>query len=362
MHLPPFALNHWLSQHHAIRYDLASSTGPHWSLADLLHLGPGLPDLAETPLTYASPEGSPALRQAIAAFHGVDPDWVVTTTGGSEALSIFLCLAEFPGAEILIPDPAYPAYAALAHAFRLETRTYVLSEAAAYAHAPDAILAATTPRTAAVIVNTPHNPTGAVMASADIATLAEALASRGIKLLVDEVYHPLYFTAPNESAAGIPGVTVTSDLSKALSLAGLRTGWLIEPDPAARQRMIDARGYLTISGSPVLERLATHALTRRAAIISRLQATAARNLPHLAALIDASNGRFVWSPPAGGTTAFPRFTDRPTSRPFCDRLAEAGVLLAPGDCFGHPTHVRIGYAQQERDFEPALAIIAHHLA
>jgi aspartate/methionine/tyrosine aminotransferase len=361
VHLPPFALNHWLSQHHAIRYDLASSTGPHWSLTDLLRLGAGLPDLAETPLTYASPEGSPALRQAIGAFHGVDPDWVVTTTGGSEALSIFLCLAERPGAEIVIPDPAYPAYAAMAQAFRLQIRTYGLTEADGYSHRRDAIVAATTAQTAAVIVNTPHNPTGAVMPVAEIAALAQDLAGSFIRLLVDEVYHPLYFTAPNGSAAGIPNVTVTSDLSKALCLAGLRTGWLIEPDAALRQRMIDARGYFTISGSPVLERLAAHALIHRAAILARLHATAAMNLPRLAALIDASDGRLAWAPPAGGTTAFPRFTDRASSRPFCDRLAAAGVLLAPGDCFGHPAHLRIGYAQQEQ-FEPALRIIAEHLA
>ncbi len=361
MHLPPFALNHWLSHHHAIRYDLASSTGPHWSLADLLQLGAGLPDLAETPLTYASPEGSPALRHAIADFHAIDPDWVVTTTGGSEALAIFLCLAERPGGNLVIPDPAYPAYAALAATFHLHTRTYPLTESNGYAHQPEAILAATTPHTAAVIVNTPHNPTGAVMPAADITTLAAALAARGIKLLVDEVYHPLYFGPPNPSAAGIPNVTVTADLSKALSLAGLRTGWLIEPDPALRQRMIDARGYVTISGSPVLERLATHALAHRAAILGKLHATATANLPRLAALIAATNGVLAWSPPAGGTTAFPRFTDRPASRPFCERLAQAGVLLAPGDCFGHPAHLRIGYAQQTQDFEPALAILARHL-
>ena len=218
-----------------------------------------------------------------------------------------------------------------------------------------------TEHTAAVLVNSPHNPTGAVMPAAEIAQLAEALAARKIPLIVDEVYHPLYFSAPQPSAAMLPNVIVTSDLSKALSLPGLRTGWIISADPLLRARIIDARSYFSISGSPVLERLAAHALTHRSAILDRLQAAATANLAALSAMMQHAPGPLAWAPPAGGTTAFPWFTDRPSSRPFCETLAQAGVLLAPGDCFDHPAHLRIGFAQQEHGFQAALDIVAHHL-
>ena len=97
--LPPFALDHWLSAHDfvspPIAYNLASSTGPRWSVADLCALSDPSLTLDDVVLSYAPPAGAPALRSAIAAFHGVDPDMVVATTGASEAppgrTHIFCC-------------------------------------------------------------------------------------------------------------------------------------------------------------------------------------------------------------------------------------------------------------------------------
>jgi aspartate/methionine/tyrosine aminotransferase len=366
VHLPPFTLDHWLSAHDfatpPIDYNLASSTGPRWSVAQIAALGDIPLDLGDTLLSYAPPQGSAPLRHAIAAFHGADPDHVVVTTGGSEALSILLCLAAEPGANIVLPDPGYPAYDAVAAAWGLASRAYRLDRANGFAQRADAILAEVDAGTRLVILNTPHNPTGTVMPRGEIERLAAALAERGVPLLVDEVYHPLYFGAPQASAAGIPNVIVTSDLSKAFSLPGLRTGWLIDADAERRARIIDARSYFTISASPLLERLATHALTHAQAILDRLEAVAGANIALLDQLVAGSQGRLAWVRPDGGTTAFPWLTDVADSRPFCQTLAKAGVLLAPGDCFGHPAHMRLGLAQQADGFDVAIGRIADALA
>jgi aspartate/methionine/tyrosine aminotransferase len=366
VHLPPFALDHWLSAHDfatpPIDYNLASSTGPRWSVTQIAALGDTPLDLDDIVLSYAPPQGSAPLRDAIAAFHGTDADHVVATTGSSEALSILFCLAARPGANIVLPDPGYPAYDAVAQAWGLASRAYRLDRADGFAQRADAILAQVDSNTRLVILNTPHNPTGTVMPRAGIAALAAALADRSIPLLVDEVYHPLYFGAPQASAAGIPNVIVTSDLSKALSLPGLRTGWLIDADAARRARIVDARSYFTISASPLLERLATHALTHSRAILDRLEAVAGANIALLDDLIAGSRGRLAWVRPDGGTTAFPWLSDGRDSRPFCEALASAGVLLAPGDCFGHPAHMRLGFAQQADGFDVAVGRIADALA
>ena len=117
MHLPPFKLDHWLSKHSfatpPIAYDLAASTGPKWTVGELLALGEGA-DLDDAVLGYAPSEGTKALREAIGAFLGVDPDWIVVTLGASEAYSILLCLAARPGANIVLPSPAYPAFEPMA--------------------------------------------------------------------------------------------------------------------------------------------------------------------------------------------------------------------------------------------------------
>jgi aspartate/methionine/tyrosine aminotransferase len=285
----------------------------------------------------------------------------VMTTGATEAQLILCGQLERERGNLAIPDPGYPAYGAVAQASRLSARTYALSADADFEQTADGVLEAVDADTVAVIVNTPHNPTGSVMVRDEIARLARALAGRGAPLIVDEVYHPLYFGPPQASAAGIDNVIVISDLSKALSIPGLRTGWIIDRDAARRARLVDARSYFTISGSPLLERLAAHALRHHAVILNRLETVAVKNLAMLRSLIAGSGGVLAWAPPRGGTTAFPWFADGRDSRPFCQDMAQAGVLIAPGDCFGHASHMRIGFAQQEDGFDTAVQAIGERM-
>src|SRR6202035_4706287 len=99
MQLLPFLLDQWLAAHEfatpPIRYNLASSTGPAWTFGELMALGNGdiRERLDDIGVSYVPPEGTKALRRAIAEAHDVDPDWVVVTTGASEALSILYCYA-----------------------------------------------------------------------------------------------------------------------------------------------------------------------------------------------------------------------------------------------------------------------------
>jgi aspartate/methionine/tyrosine aminotransferase len=282
---------------------------------------------------------------------------VVATTGGSEALSILMCLVSRPGCNVVLPHPGFSAFAAMAGAWGLGVRRYTLNREERFRQSAVDILRTVDSDTALVIVNTPHNPTGSVMARQEIETLATALAARNVPLLVDEVYHPLYFGEPATSAVGIPNVIVTSDLSKALSLPGLRTGWLIGADQNRRERMIDARSYFTISGSPILEPIAAHALHNSGAILSRLTDVANANLQTLATTIERASSKLGYSRPEGGTVSFPWFHDGRDSRMFCKALASAGVLVAPGDCFGMADHVRIGFGAQADGYDRAARIL-----
>ena len=361
MDLPPFLLDEWTTRFAAasppIAYNLASSTGPRWSLSELASLGGTEIDLKDLSLGYSSADGSRALREAIAARHDVDPDWVVVTTGGSEALSLLFCILERPDAAITLPDPCYPAYAAMAMAWRLGVEPYRLDRDTGYGQSADAVIAAVTARTVAAVVNTPHNPTGSVMQRAEIARLAGQLAGRGLPLIVDEVFHPIYFGSPQSSAAEIDNVIVVGDMSKAMSLPGLRLGWIIDRDEERRARLIRARSFFAISHSPLLERLATHALAKADIILGRAQALADANLAALAALVTRSSGRMAWVRPDGGTTAFPWFVDGQHSRPFCEAAAAQGVLAVPGDCFGRPNHIRMGFASQTGGLDAAIQIL-----
>jgi aspartate/methionine/tyrosine aminotransferase len=364
MELPPFLLDQWLGAYQfadpPIRFNLASSTGPRWTLEQVQALGAGL-DLSRIAISYAPPQGSAELRRAIAAHHEVDPDWVIVTTGAAEALSILYCLASEPGREIALPDPGFPAFSALAAAWQLKPRMYRLSRDQRWALTAELVVGSITDRSVLALVNSPHNPTGSVMPRDEIARLAAALAEREAPLIVDEVYHPLYFAEAQPSAAGLENVIVIGDMSKAMSLAGTRIGWIIDADAERRRRMIDARSYLTICSSPVSEAIAAHALSNSAPILARLRAVANDNLRRLKEVIDSSD-LLEWVEPQGGTTVYPWFQGGLSSRSFCERLASRGVLVAPGDCFGQAEHMRIGFAAQEDGFAEALDILSETLA
>ena len=145
MDLPPFLLDHWLAKYSfaspPIAYDLASSTGPKWTVGELLSLGDGA-DLDNVTVGYAPPEGGRALREAIGTFLGVDPDWVVVTTGASEALSILFCLVARPGGNVVLPSPGFPAFDVMANVWGLGVRQNKLARENGYRQFSEDVLAA----------------------------------------------------------------------------------------------------------------------------------------------------------------------------------------------------------------------------
>jgi aspartate/methionine/tyrosine aminotransferase len=179
-------------------------------------------------------------------------------------------------------------------------------------------------------------------------------AERGIRLVSDEVYHPIYHGTQTQSAARLPHVTVISDLSKAFAMAGVRTGWMIEHDARRRQQYWNARAYFSISNTTTGEILSEIAIRERDVVLGRTQAIATRNLKLLERFLADHSDVLGWIPPEGGMTAFPWLVSGEHERPFCQAAAEHGILLAPGDCFDMPSHFRLGFAAAGEEFPKAL--------
>ncbi len=367
MKVPPFKLDLWLAAHEfatpPIRYNLASSTGPSWTLGELMKLAGGdARSLDDVRLSYAPPQGTKLLRERIAAQHGVDPEHVLVMTGASEALIALSCLFAAPGASLVLPRPAYPAVPVLARAWGMQVREYALRPEYGFSQTAEDVMAAVDASTRAVFVNTPHNPTGSVMPANEQRKLSEMLAARGIPLIVDEVYHPLYHSAPVASAAKLPNAIVIGDFAKALSIPGLRIGWIIDADAQRREALLDLRSYFTISGSPLTEAIGAHALAHCGEILARLQSVSRANLALLGKFMHEHRESLGWTPPAGGTTCFPWLRDGRDARPLCEALAKEGVLAAPGDCFDMPAHFRIGVGALTEEYQDALDIFRAVLA
>lgn len=367
MKLPTPLLSNWMSAFDSatppIRYNLASSTGPVWTFGELLALDAGelRAEMESMTVAYAPAEGSSRLRQQIARLHHVDPDWVVVTTGASEALSLLLCLAGDSGASVALPSPGYPATEAMAIAYGLTIRPYLLEAVRDFHQDKSVVLSAVDSSTRLVVVNTPHNPTGSVMAATQLRELAKELSERSIPLVSDEVFHRLYSGSEQPSAATTPGVIVVGDMSKCLSLPGLRIGWIIDADPKRREHFIEARDHFSISGSPLMEAFAALALREHARFLDRLSAGARANLASLEQFI-RSFPQLAWVKPAGGTLSFPWLVDQSDCTGLCAAWAKAGVLIAPGSTYGMPAHFRVGYGLADPvDFNKALALMAEVL-
>jgi aspartate/methionine/tyrosine aminotransferase len=367
MKLPPFLLDQWLAAHEfadpPIRYNLASSTGPGWTLDEVLALGDedARREIAQLRLSYAPPQGGAPLRQHIAALHGVSPDEVIVLTGASEALLTLthhFAPERGEAASIVLPRPCYPAVPVMARGWGLSVRHYTLDAARGFAQTADQVMAAVDRTTRAVFVNSPHNPTGSVMHAEEQHKLSAMLMDRGIALIVDEVYHPLYFSTETPSAARSPGSIVIGDFAKALSLPGLRIGWLIDRDARRREAIIDARSYFSISNSPLTEAIGALALAHAGQVLERLRSTANANLGLLKEFMAEHHEQLDFTAPAGGTTCFPRLRDGRDARPLCEALARDGVLVAPGDCFEAPAHMRIGFGALREGYSQALEIFA----
>jgi aspartate/methionine/tyrosine aminotransferase len=364
MRFEPFQLDRWIERHRGRDLiDLAGSVGAPWTVGALLDLEPQL-DWRDRGVLYAPIGGSEELRRAIAAHVATDPEHVFVTTGAAEAIAILAADAAEPGRNVVLPDPGYPAFSGLPRAFGLEVRRYQVDRERGFALDPDAVARLIDARTALVFVNTPHNPSGACCDASGIDAVARAAAAAGEALVVvDQVFHPIELDRPTPPVATRPGVVALGDMSKALSLSGLRIGWIVEPDPTRRQRYRDLRAYFTLGSGEPVEALAALALRHTATLLERTRGRARTNRAALAEVLGRRADVVAWVPPAGGLVAFPWLRSGESTRDLAEGLARDGVLIAPGDTLGHPDHFRIALASvEEETFQRAVETLDCGLA
>ncbi len=357
MQLKPFLLDAWLDQYeHDIEFNLAASTGPTWTVNDILGLGgeETRERFLNHKLVYSRPAGADSLREAIAEMQRVPVEAVQVVTGASEALVALMWLANEPGANVIIPLPGFTTSSALPESLGMETRFYRVRRENGFRIDPDEIRRLADSKTKLILVNSPHNPTGATVGDDEMEALHDFAAERGIQLVSDEVYHPIYNGRRSGSAARLPHATVIADLSKAFSIAGVRTGWMIEHDARRRQQYWTARAYFSICNTTTGEILSEIAIRKRDVVLGKTQEAASRNLKLLEAFMAEHGEVLGWIRPEGGMTAFPWLPSGENARPFCQAAAERGILLAPGDCFDEPSHFRLGFAAAGENFSRAL--------
>jgi N-succinyldiaminopimelate aminotransferase len=289
---------------------------------------------------YPPGPGIPELRRAIAGhqrrFYGIELDAdgeVLVTTGATEAIAAALLALCEPGDEVVTFEPYYDSYAACI-AMSGATRRLVTLRPPDYAVDPDALAAAFGPRTRAVLLNSPHNPTGKVFTRAELELIAAHCRERGVLAITDEVYEHLVFDGrehvPIATLDGMAERTVTiSSAGKTFSLTGWKIGWATGPR-ALVAAVQTAKQYLTfVSGAPFQPAIA-HALGLGDAYFESFRAGLQAKRDRLCAGLEAA-GLEVFRP-AG--TYFVTTDIRPLGEDdghaFCLALPErAGVVAVP---------------------------------
>jgi arginine:pyruvate transaminase len=319
---------------------------------------------------YAEIVGELALRKAIAQRHhartgqAVEPIQVVVMAGAQCALFASTLCVIGAGDEVVAPEPMYVTYEAVAGAAGAHLRTVPLRPERGFHLDPAELEAAIGPRTRAILLNSPNNPTGAVMTRAETEAVASIARAHDLWVLSDEVYASLTFTDDHVPIAGLPGMaerTVTiSSLSKSHAMTGWRVGWLVGPADLARH--VGNLALCMLYGCPpFIQDAALAALTEADDEVARLTAT-------IRSRRDRVHGRLAQVPglaahrPEG--SMFMMVDVRRTGLSafdFADRLLAAeAVAVLPGDAFGPNAagHVRISLGLDEATLDEACTRIA----
>jgi aspartate/methionine/tyrosine aminotransferase len=304
---------------------------------------------ASGPCGYVPHAGLTELRKAVASFHGAHSDEVLITTGSQGALFALFQAWVDPGTKVLVPDPGFVAYPALARMAGAEPVPYRLT-ADRFRLDADALLQMleATPKVSAVVLNLPSNPTGGGGDLASLKRVADACEARGVLLISDEVYRDLHFgvRAPGLRDVSDRGV-VTSSVSKGWGAPGLRVGWAVG-DPAWLLQARTVHGY-AVTGTATPAQWAALALIEHSdTVLAEARAAVQLRWEALAAALREELG-LTAAPPDG---AFYHFLPLPASA-HADPVAfalklrdEAKVVLIPGLAFGEGGrgHARLSFA------------------
>jgi aspartate/methionine/tyrosine aminotransferase len=368
MKIEPFLLERWMTRHEThVRFDIAESGILPLTTEDLLSFEPPaerarlLYELMKLPLGYSEARGTAELRQMLAAtYTRGDADGILVTTGAIEANFLLFNVLLGPGDHVVAPYPAYQQLFSVPRAIGCDVALWHVGPQTNYRYDVDALEKLVTPNTKVIIVNTPHNPTGAMLSPEDAARVYALAADVGATVIGDEAYRWLAVPggdpfAPPFLDLGAHGVSVGT-LSKPFGLPGLRIGWIAGP-PDLIQKCWAYRDYVSLSPGKLNDALARLALKHRDQIVARNREIITANLKTATAFMDERRDFLSWTPPRGGLLALIKYDLPIESLPLADKLAtEYSVMLAPGSAFGYEHHLRLGIGQAPDVFSEGLAI------
>jgi len=335
---------------HVVEYDLSESGVLPLTIRELLGPYANAEAFLATRLGYPLSEGSHDTRANIAAWYpDATAENVTIVNGGSEANFLALWTLLGPGDHLAFMVPNYLQGVGLGRHFGKTTDTFRLKlREGRWALDVDELNRAVTKKTKVVMVCNPNNPTGSALTEEEMDAIVEAAGRVGAWLIADEIYRGAEIDT-DETTPTFWGryekTVITSGLSKAFGMPGLRIGWAVAP-PKMIARIWRRHDYTTLTPGMVSDGLAAFAMQPqvRENILARTRGIVRTNLPHLEAWIHTHDDVFSYARPAAGAIAYVKYALPVDSTELVHRIREErSVLLVAGDMFGLGKGLRFGF-------------------
>jgi len=334
----------WAKQRPKVKYDLALSGILNLPFSELEASN------EDIDLNGDNSYGYRPLVEALAAHCQVDPESVVTISGGtSMANHLALAAALEHGDEVLIEQPTYEPLLAVAQYFGAKIKRFPRAFENEFRIDPEEIARQITTNTRLIVLTNLHNPSSTLIDEQTLRQIGELARGVGARVLVDEVYlEAMFEAAPRSSVHLGPEFISTSSLTKGYGLSGLRCGWIMaEPELAQRMRLLhDIFGSLAPQPT---ERLSVVALAKLAKFITRAKRILVSNRAVLNEFLDSREDLKAVRTESG-TTSFPRLLKGRVEN-LCDLLTEKyDTAVVPGRFFESPQHFRVGMCAEPQLF------------
>ena len=366
MRIEPFQLERWMTKYEVmVKWDIAESGIYPMSLREILDLLPTaereteLDRLLNLQLGYSEACGSAELRSLLAGtYENTSPDEILVTTGAIEANFLLLNELLSAGDRVVAVSPAYQQLHSVAKAIGCDVALWTLRDDGGFHFDLDDLRALATPGTRMIVINTPHNPTGAMLSEQDLREIYALAEEIDAWVLSDEAYRWLDLPgspplAPPMRNLG-PRAISTGTFSKPFGLPGLRIGWIAAPEDVVR-RCWGLRDYISLSPGKLNDALAVLAFRHRNQIVERTRQIVAENLPFAERWFAENEDLVSWTPPRGGILALMKYQLDLPSLEVANLLAEDySVMLAPGSAFGYEGYLRIGVGNSPAIFAEGL--------
>jgi len=372
MRFKPFELERMQSENeHNVEFNLSESGVEPLKIKELLDTPELKEQLLDLQLAYSQTNGTVPLREAISHYYpGSSADHIVATNGGAEAnfLVSWWLLHENPDRrELVFMVPNYMQIGGIWENLGGQVKNFNL-RMTERKWAPDIeqLKSVVTKKTTAIAICNPNNPTGAIVGESDLKAIADIAADNDAWFVADEIYRGAEIQ--DEKAPSIHGIyekaIITSSLSKAYGLPGLRVGWAVCPTEQVAKELWTYSDYTTICPSTASDWLATLALNPKvqAKIEERTREVVRNNWAIMKKWLDSHSDVFEYIAPSAAAICFIKQNIGIDSYDFVVQLMkEKSVLISPGEHFEVPGYLRIGFGTEPKHLEHALARISELL-